>query len=94
MRRSAAWLLCAVGVVVAGGCGGPGDGADADAEAVEEVTLGPVDGFDLPATDTGRVAVGDMAPDFTAMSLAGMPVTLSQFRGQKNVVLMFYRGHW
>ncbi|HAC07035.1 MAG TPA: hypothetical protein DC060_12130 [Gemmatimonadetes bacterium] len=35
-----------------------------------------------------------MAPDFSATSLAGTTVTLSQFRGQKNVVLFFYRGHW
>ena len=94
MRRRAAWILCTVGVVAGWGCGSYDEAAEADAEAVEEITLGPVDGFDLPATDTGRVAAGDLAPDFTAMSLAGMPVTLSQFRGQKNVVLMFYRGHW
>src|SRR5262245_57331334 len=34
--------------------------------------------------------VGDMAPDFTLPSTAGKPVTLSEFRGKKNVVLAFY----
>ncbi len=58
-----------------------------------EPRLGPHDGFDLPGTDTGRVAVGDVAPDFSLMSYAGTVTTLSDFRGEKNVVLVFYRGH-
>lgn len=56
--------------------------------------LGPHDGLDLPGVDTGRVAVGDIAPDFSLMSYAGTVTTLSDFRGDKNVVLQFYRGHW
>lgn len=60
----------------------------------EEPALGPVDGHDLPPSDLDRVQVGDTAPDFTLVSLAGPPVTLSDFRGEKNVVLVFYRGHW
>lgn len=65
-----------------------------DAAGEQEVTLGPVDGHDLPPSDLDRVQVGDTAPDFTLASLAGPPVTLSDFRGDKNVVLVFYRGHW
>ena len=34
--------------------------------------------------------VGDMAPDFTLPSTAGGKVTLSDFRGKKNVVLAFF----
>ena len=56
--------------------------------------LGPVDGLGLPGVDTGRVAVGDVAPDFSLMTYAGTVTTLSDFRGDKNVVLVFYRGHW
>jgi peroxiredoxin len=37
-----------------------------------------------------HLKVGDMAPDFTMPSTAGKPVKLSEFRGQKNVVLSFY----
>ena len=59
-----------------------------------EPRLGPHDGLDLSAVDTGRVAIGDFAPDFSLMSYAGTVTTLSDFRGDKNVVLVFYRGYW
>ena len=62
--------------------------------AAQSPQLGPADGRDLPSVDTGRVKVGDAAPEFTLESLAGSTVTLSQFRGKRNVILQFYRGHW
>jgi cytochrome oxidase Cu insertion factor (SCO1/SenC/PrrC family) len=60
----------------------------------QQPALGPVDGAGLPPTDTSRVAVGQLAPDFTLAAHQRGRVTLSQFRGKKNVVLVFYRGHW
>jgi cytochrome oxidase Cu insertion factor (SCO1/SenC/PrrC family) len=57
-------------------------------------SLGPRDPAKLPPTDTSRVAVGMEAPDFRLEALNGPPVTLSQFRGKQNVILVFYRGHW
>jgi cytochrome oxidase Cu insertion factor (SCO1/SenC/PrrC family) len=57
-------------------------------------TYGPKDGTGLPPTDLTRVAVGAPAPDFTLESKDGAAVTLSSFRGRKDVVLVFYRGHW
>ena len=63
------------------------------AEATE-VVLGPADGHDLPGTDLDRVAAGDIAPDFSARALGGDVHTLSDYRGEKNVILFFYRGHW
>ncbi len=57
-------------------------------------TLGPKDGTGLPPTDLTRIAVGAPAPDFTLESKEGAAVTLSSFRGRKDVVLVFYRGHW
>ena len=56
--------------------------------------LGPADGRELPGQDTGRVAVGAAAPDFSLLAYSGDVVTLSDFRRQKNVILAFYRGHW
>lgn len=35
---------------------------------------------------------GQMAPDFTLDDVHGQPVTLSAYRGQKAVVLVFNRG--
>jgi hypothetical protein len=60
----------------------------------ERVALGPVDGRDLDPVDTGRVAVGDLAPDFALESYEGPVVRLSDFQGDKEVVLVFYRGYW
>lgn len=56
--------------------------------------LGPKDGGKLPPTDLERVKVGDKAPDFTLENMDGKRVSLSDFAGKKNVVLVFYRGHW
>ena len=38
--------------------------------------------------------VGEVPPDFTLPDRQGRKVTLSQFRGHKRVVLVFYRGQW
>lgn len=35
-------------------------------------------------------ASGDTAPDFTLVTTTGQPVTLSSFRGNKNVLLAFF----
>lgn len=60
----------------------------------DRARLGPVDGRDLSPADTGRVAVGDRAPDFSLASYEDGVVTLSDYRGKKDVVLVFYRGWW
>lgn len=39
------------------------------------------------------VGVGEKAPDFTLRDHNGKPLTLSDQRGKK-VILVFYRGHW
>ena len=60
----------------------------------ENQARGPKDGLDLMPTNPGRVKTGMPAPDFTLESKDGEKVTLSQFRGKKNVVMVFYRGYW
>ncbi|MEJ5349792.1 MAG: peroxiredoxin [Desulfosoma sp.] len=47
-----------------------------------------------PVDSQLKVRVGDAAPDFTLPSISGEKVRLSQFRGQKNVVLSFVPAAW
>lgn len=56
--------------------------------------LGPKDGANLSPTDLERIKVGDRAPDLTLENMDGKRISLSDFRGKKNVLLVFYRGHW
>ena len=56
--------------------------------------LGPKDGPDLAPTDLNRIKVGQPAPDFSLEDIDGKVITLSDFRGKKTVVLVFYRGFW
>ena len=56
--------------------------------------LGPKDGVGLIATEIERIKVGQPAPDFTLEDADGKPLTLSEFRDKKSVILVFYRGYW
>ena len=56
--------------------------------------LGPKDGTDLSPTDLQRVKIGQPAPNFTLEDVEGKSLALSDFRGKKTVVLVFYRGYW
>ena len=47
----------------------------------------------VPATPTA-LNVGERAPDFTLPDATGRPVSLTEYRGKKPVVIVFYRGHW
>ena len=57
-------------------------------------TLGPVDGLDLPAKALDRIPVGQTAPDFLLSTQRGEMYRLSDERGVRDIVLVFYRGHW
>lgn len=39
-----------------------------------------------------RVALNQLAPDFSLVDFNGQQVRLSDFKGQKNVLLVFNRG--
>lgn len=56
--------------------------------------LGPKERVNGPATELERIKVGQMAPDFALENVEGKAVALSDFRGKKSVVLVFYRGYW
>lgn len=47
-----------------------------------------------PVDSTLKVRVGELAPGFTLPALTGERITLSQFRGKKNVVLSFVPAAW
>jgi peroxiredoxin len=55
---------------------------------------GPLDGEGLAPTDVERITVGRIAPDFRLVDEAGTRHQLSEYRGHKNVILVFYRGNW
>ena len=91
----AVFFFAGLAVMPITGCGVPGEEMEREEpQGMESVTLGPVDGLDLPPTDLDRVSVGTLAPDFTLRTITGETFSLSALRGAKNVVLVFYRGHW
>jgi peroxiredoxin (alkyl hydroperoxide reductase subunit C) len=47
-----------------------------------------------PVDSVLKVKVGEPAPDFTLPSISGERVSLSQFKGKKNVVLSFVPAAW
>jgi peroxiredoxin (alkyl hydroperoxide reductase subunit C) len=47
-----------------------------------------------PVDSVLKVRVGDQAPDFSLPAVAGGKVSLSDFRGRKNVVLSFVPAAW
>ena len=62
--------------------------------AVAQAQLGSKDGGNLKPTDLERVNVKKTAPNFTLKNFTGTRISLSDFRGKENVILVFYRGHW
>ena len=47
-----------------------------------------------PRDSVLKVKVGDLAPDFTLPAVRGGEITLSQYRGRKNVVISFVPAAW
>ena len=52
----------------------------------------------MPAAEATQqaatIAVGDEAPDFTLQSIDGETYRLADLRGDKKLVLVFFRGTW
>ncbi|WFS63281.1 peroxiredoxin [Pseudodesulfovibrio thermohalotolerans] len=59
----------------------------------DDMTPYPV-GHLKPTDSTLKVKVGDTAPDFTLPEINGGTVSLSDYRGKKNVVLSFVPAAW
>ena len=64
----------------------------ARSEAFKENIFDP--GILKPVDSALKVKTGDPAPDFTLPSLTGEKITLSQYKGRKNVVLSFVPAAW
>ncbi len=47
-----------------------------------------------PTDSIGKIKVGDTAPDFALPSLSGEKISLSRFKGKKNVVISFVPAAW
>ena len=68
----------------------------------ESATESPVATAPSPATEAAQTASdttdaepqGDIAPKFELPSGTGGTVSLASFAGDKNVVVVFYRGFW
>jgi peroxiredoxin len=63
-------------------------------QAAVSAQTAPKDEVKQSAMDVDRIKVGQPAPDFTLEDSNGKNVSLADYRGKKNVVLVFYRGHW
>jgi peroxiredoxin len=70
----------------------PAPGLSAESEAFGGSIYDP--GHLKPVDSVLAVAVGEVAPDFTLPSISGKQVTLSTFRGKKNVVISFVPAAW
>ena len=64
----------------------PAPTATSAADAMPEPTEPPLINTPSP--------VSNIAPDFTLPSIEGVDYSLSQFRGDKSVAVVFYRGYW
>ena len=84
--------IFSIAVVLAMGLGAATLNVQAAADTFKEFIYNP--GILKPVDSTLKVKVGEPAPDFTLPSLSGDDITLSQFRGRKNVVLSFVPAAW
>ena len=71
-----------------------GEQKEADASSLTRPLSTPSPTPDLSRTDLNRVVPGTLAPDFSLKAMNGEPYSLSSYRGNKFVVLVFYRGHF
>ena len=89
MRRIWMFALLSMWAVIV--CGPPVM-AQTHSEAYKDNIYDP--GKLKPRDSVLKVRVGQMAPDFTLPAVGGGKVTLSQYRGKKNVVLSFVPAAW
>lgn len=89
LRRSTAFAAVAMALLLAVACGTAAPSSAGEPTSGASVTASPA----TPSATAATASQG-LAPDFTLPSAAGGEVKLSQFRGNKDVVLVFYRAYW
>ena len=88
MKKRLFFCLTALAFLILNGIGLAGTTSEAYKDNIYDPgKLKPVD-------SVLKVKPGDPAPDFTLPSLTGDKITLSQFRGAKNLVLSFAPAAW
>lgn len=70
----------------------PASAAVAGSESLDHYIYDP--GKLKPLASASQLKVGDAAPDFALRDLAGEKISLSSFRGKRNVVISFVPAAW
>ena len=89
VSKKCSWIICLVGLVAIFVWAATVEGRS---EAYKE-NIYPV-GKLKPRDSKLKVKVGDRAPNFTLPAVGGGEVSLSQYSGQKNVVISFVPAAW
>ena len=96
IRRALARLgviaALSLAVLALAACGSPAEPTEVELAPTAEPAT-PAGNSSSNATEDPQPQ-GKIAPKFTLPSAAGDSVSLDSFAGDKNVVLVFYRGFW
>jgi cytochrome oxidase Cu insertion factor (SCO1/SenC/PrrC family) len=86
-------LLFSFSAVLLAACQGGGQ-PGAVPTASPATAAAPTPSYDPSWTDLNRVKANTLAPEFALEDQAGKTHKLSDYRGRKTVVLVFYRGYF
>ena len=90
--RLATAAMLALAIVALAACGGAA-APPTPAPAAEEGEQGAIVDEHMTGTEDS-VPAAMMAPTFELPNAAGETISLASYSGEKNVVLVFYRGFW
>jgi len=98
-NRAAITILLIVSLfALVAACGGdaeePASGDTPTIDKAEIPTAAPAAEPTEPVLINTPVPVANLAPDFTLPSIQGPEYTLSSFKGDKPVLVVFYRAYW
>ena len=86
--RRLAVLAALAGLAAACAAAGPEPTGAPTSRAAAPAASAPTRGVAAPS-----LKVGAPAPDFALPDVSGRPVSLTYYRGQRHIVLVFYIGH-